>query len=90
MEYLALVISVVLLGVLVIQVGYRSGLHRFYILAFFDFLIGAGLVVSGISILLGLLLFFGLNGLILLISGSLVMWKYMHSNLCSLDNPDEL
>jgi hypothetical protein len=79
-DYLGLVISEVLLGVLVIQTGYHSGFHRFYILAFFDILIGAGLVVSGTSAVLALLLFFGLNGLILLIAGGLTLWNYLREN----------
>ncbi|MGA2503790.1 MAG: hypothetical protein ABSG01_06835 [Anaerolineales bacterium] len=89
-EHLGLVISGVLLGVLVIQAGYQSGLHRFYVLAFLDFLTGAVLLVSGITVVLGLSLFFGLNGLIILISGSLVLWKYMRANSAPQDTPSEL
>jgi hypothetical protein len=89
-EHLGLVISGVLLGVLVIQAGYQSGLHRFYVLAFLDFLTGAVLLVSGITVVLGLSLFFGLNGLIILISGSLVLWKYMRTNSAPQDTPSEL
>jgi hypothetical protein len=66
------------LGILMIQAGYRQ--PRFYFLAFLGLLIGAGLVVSGIRIVLGMSLFFGLNGLILLISGSLTLWKYLRQN----------
>jgi Flp pilus assembly protein TadB len=64
-------------GILLIQAGYRSALPRFYVLAFLGLLIGAGLVVSGLSIVLSLPLFFGLNGLILLASGSLTLYKYL-------------
>ncbi len=65
------------MGILLVQAGYRSALPRFYVLAFLGLLIGAGLVVSGLSIVLSLPLFFGLNGLILLASGSLTLYKYL-------------
>ena len=73
------VVCGLLMGALGVQAGYRLGLPRFYILAFLSLLIGAGLVLSGLSSVLSLPLFFGLNGLILLASGSLTLWKYLRS-----------
>lgn len=77
------------MGTLLVQAGYRSALPRFYILAFLGLLIGAGLVVSGFSIVLSLPLFFGLNGLILLTSGSRTLWKYLRQTPALQDAPDE-
>ncbi len=65
------------MGILLVQAGYRSDLPRLYILALLGLLIGAGLFVSGLGIVLSLPLFFGLNGLILLVSGGLTLWKYL-------------
>ena len=67
------------IGTLMVQVGYRSALPRFYILAFLSLLIGAGLVVSGLNIALSLPLFFGLNGLILFASGGITLWRYLRN-----------
>jgi hypothetical protein len=72
-----LVIGGVFMGILLVQVGYRSAFSRFNILAFLSLLIGAGIVVGGISILLSWPLFFSLNGLFFLSSGSLTLWKYL-------------
>jgi len=78
------------LGILMVQAGYRFGQPRFYFLAFLGLLIGAGLVVSGLRIELSLPLFFGLNGLFLLTSGSLTLWKYLRSNpIPPTEPPDE-
>lgn len=77
------------MGTFLVQTGYRSALPRFYILAFLSLLIGAGLVASGLSIVFSLPPFFGLNGLILLTSGSLTLWKYLRQNPPPQDTPDE-
>jgi hypothetical protein len=77
------------LGILMVQAGYRLSQPRFYFLAFLGLLIGAVLVVSGVSIVISWPLFFGLNGLILLISGSLTLWKYLRRNPAPLEPPDE-
>jgi hypothetical protein len=76
------------LGTLLVQAGYRSALPRFYILAFLCLLIGAGLVISGLSIVSGWPLFFGLNGLLMLISGSLTLGNYQRNNPAVQDVPD--
>ncbi len=84
------VVCGLLMGAFMVQTGYRLDLPRFYILALLGLLIGAGLVVSGLRIELSLPLFFGLNGLILLISGSLTLWKYLRSNpVPPAETPDE-
>jgi hypothetical protein len=68
------------MGALMIQAGYRLDQPRFYLLAFFGVLVGMGLVLSGLRIEYSLPLFFGLNGLVLLVSGGLTLWKYLHQN----------
>jgi hypothetical protein len=68
------------MGTLFVRAGYRLSLPRLYLLAFLGLLIGAGLVISGLSPALSLPLFFGLNGLILFISGSITLWRYLRNN----------
>jgi hypothetical protein len=78
------------MGVLVIQAGYRLGQPRYYLLAFIGILIGIGLVLSGLRIEYSFPLFFGLDGLILLGSGSLKLVKYLHKTpVPSPESPDE-
>jgi hypothetical protein len=84
------VVSGVCMGILLIQAGYHSALPRFYILAFLGLLIGVGLVASGLHAALGLPLFFGLNGLILLASGGLTLGKYLRHTPTHLESPDEI
>jgi hypothetical protein len=79
-----------IMGVLMIQAGYRLGQHRYYLLAFIGILIGMGLVLSGLRIEYSFPLFFGLDGLILLGSGSLKLVKYLHQTpVPSPESPDE-
>ncbi len=78
-----------LMGIILARAGYRSALPRLYILAFLGILIGTGLVISGLSITLSLPLFFGLNGLILLASGGVTLWKYLRRNPISSVTTDE-
>jgi hypothetical protein len=77
------VVGGLFMGILLVQVGYRFATPRLYILAFLGLLIGAGLVISGLSLVLGWPLFFGLFGLILITSGSLTLRKY----LCQTSGP---
>jgi hypothetical protein len=77
------------MGIIMARAGYRSALPRLYILAFLSLLIGAGLVFSGLNIALSLPHFFGLNGLILLASGGLTLWKNLRRNPSFPEMTDE-
>jgi hypothetical protein len=83
------VVCGLLMGALMVQAGYRLDQPRFYLLAFFGVLVGIGLVLSGLRIEYSLPLFFGLNGLVLLVSGGLTLWKYLHQTPAPQDAPDE-
>jgi len=78
----------VIMGILMFQAGYRLGQPRFYFLAFLAVVIGFVLVLNGLRNEFNLLLFIGLNGLLLLASGGLTFWKYLRSHH-SPEAPDE-
>jgi hypothetical protein len=84
-----LVFSGLILGILFLQDAYRFTLPRFYILAFLSLLIGSVLVVSGLNLALSFPLFWGLNGLILLFSGGVTLWKYLRRRPFSTETIDE-
>lgn len=83
------VLSGLLMGILLVQAAYRFIMPRFYILALLSLLIGSVLVVSGLSLALSFPLFWGLNGLILLTSGGVTLWKYLRRRPSSTETIDE-
>ena len=70
----------ILFGIVMIFVGWRTSLHRFYLYALLGALIGIGLAFSPWDNHVGLAAFYLLIGLILIISGILLLRKYLRQN----------
>jgi len=74
-------VSGLLVGVIFIALrGRSSGLKRFYVLGGLAIVLGTVLAFSGLSQAYNLGLFYGLLGIATLISGGLVMRRYLHEN----------
>jgi hypothetical protein len=57
-----------------------SGLGRFYLLGAFSALLGIGLSLSGLAMGFSLGLLYGLTGLVSMVSGAIVLSRYLHDN----------
>jgi hypothetical protein len=74
-------ITGLLVGVIFIALrGQSSGLKRFYVLGGLAILLGIGLAYSGLPQVYTLTLFYGLLGVAILISGGLVLRRYLAEN----------
>jgi hypothetical protein len=74
-------ITGVLVGVIFIALrGRSSGLQRFYVLGGLAILMGTGLAYSGLPQIYTLTLFYGLLGIAVIISGGLVLRRYLAEN----------
>ncbi|MFO7622814.1 MAG: hypothetical protein R6V73_00560 [Anaerolineales bacterium] len=71
------IVTGVLLGTILILFAYRSRVSRYYLLATISALLGSGLSLSGVGDMLGLSYYYGLMGLVVLISGLLVLRDYL-------------
>jgi hypothetical protein len=60
--------------------GKSSGLKRFYVLGGLAIMLGVALSFSGLSQAYNLGLFYGLLGIAILISGGLVLRRYLNAN----------
>lgn len=70
--------------------GWKIALPRYYFIAAATFLIGVGLLVSGVGVNLGMALLFGAMSLVLFTSGGVTLWKYLRqSPLPQEATPDE-
>ena len=80
----------VIVGVIFITLrGKSSGLKRFYLLGGLSIVLGIGLAFSKISQVYTLSLFYGLLGIAILVSGTLVMRQYINENPIQLENDNE-
>jgi len=76
-----LLVTGILVGVVFIALrGKSSGVTRFYAIGAFAILLGIGLSALGLTQASGLALFYGLMGLAILISGGLVLRRYLIEN----------
>jgi len=83
-------ISGLLVGVIFIALrGKSSGLKRFYWLGGLAILLGVVLSLSGLSQACNLGLFYGLLGIVIIISGSLVLRSYLNENPMPKENGHE-
>ncbi len=69
--------------------GKSSGLKRFYLLGGLAILLGVGLSFSSLSQAYNLGLFYGLLGIAIVISGGLVLRRYLNENPLPAENGDE-
>lgn len=94
-KYIRILDSMVLItGVLVAVVfialrGRSSGVTRFYILGGYSLLLGIGLSLSGLIDEYNLALFYGLLGVAILVSGGLVLFRYLRENPLPAEGSDE-
>ena len=80
----------VIVGVIFIALrGKSSGLKRFYLLGGLSIVLGIGLAFDNLSQTYTLGLFYGLLGIAVLISGGLVLRRYMIENPMPSENEDE-
>jgi hypothetical protein len=83
-------ITGLLVGVIFIALrGKSSGLKRFYLLGGLAIVLGAALSFSGLSQAYNLGLFYGLLGIAVMISGGLVLRRYLSENPLPLENGHE-
>jgi hypothetical protein len=74
-------ITGLLVGVIFIALrGKSSGLRRFYALGGLAIVLGVGLAFSGLAQVYTLTLFYGLLGIAILVSGALVLRRYLDEN----------
>lgn len=74
--YLPIVTGILLAAVLSL-IAFSSRVFRFYLLAVISALLGSGLTLSGVGDMLGLSYYYGGMGLVVLISGLLVLRDYL-------------
>ncbi len=83
-------ITGLLVGVIFIALrGKSSGLKRFYLLGGLAIVLGVALSFSGLSQAYNLGLFYGLLGIAILISGGLVLRRYLSENPLPAENDHE-
>lgn len=68
-------------------IAWKIALPRFYLTAVATFIIGAGLLVSGLPTYSGMALFFGAMSLTLFLSGGVTLWTYLRSTRAPEDTP---
>jgi len=94
-KYIRILDSMVLItGILVSVVfvalrGKSSGVTRFYVLGGFSLLLGIGLSLDNLPDEYNLALFYGLLGVAILISGGLVLRRYLTENPLPVDEEDD-
>ncbi|MCZ7544662.1 MAG: hypothetical protein M5R40_14575 [Anaerolineae bacterium] len=67
-----------LLGVILVYLGYRLGLRRFYALAAVSAAAGLGAALADLGDVLGIVAFFGVMGVALALSGTAVLFTYLN------------
>lgn len=93
-KYIRILDSMVLITGIIVSVvfialrGKSSGLTRFYFLGGFSFLLGVGLSFDGLPDEYNLALFYGLLGVAILISGGVVLRRYLIENPMPVDAED--
>jgi hypothetical protein len=73
-------LTALVFGLVLAFLGFRSGLLRFYLLGMLVLLVGVGLSSLGYGDIPGMAIFYALTGLIMLLSGGLTLWSYLHHN----------
>ena len=93
-KYIRILDSMVLITGIIVSVvfialrGKSSGVTRFYFLGGFSFLLGVGLSFDGLPDEYNLALFYGLLGVAILISGGVVLRRYLIENPMPVDAED--
>ncbi len=79
----------ILFGIVMIFVGWRTLLRRFYLHTLLSMLVGIGLAFSPWDNHVGLAAFYSGIGLILIVSGVLTLRAYLRQNPVQKESPDE-
>jgi hypothetical protein len=79
----------IVFGIVMIFVGWRTSLPRFYIQAVLSMLAGIGLAFSTLGNYVGLAAYYLVIGLILLISGAFILRKYLRQNPVPAEEQNE-
>jgi hypothetical protein len=83
-------ITGLLVGVIFIALrGKSSGITRFYVLGGLSILLGMGISIAGLSQAYALALFYGILGIAILISGGLVLRRYLIENPMPAEDGNE-
>jgi len=94
-KYIQIFDSMVLITGLLVAIvfialrGKSSGVTRFYVLGGYSFLLGLGLSLDNLPDEYNLALFYGLLGIAILISGGLVLYRYLKDNPVPEDGDNE-
>lgn len=80
LDSMVLVTGVLVAVVFIALRGKSSGVTRFYILGGFSLLLGIGLSFSGLLEEYNLALFYGLLGVVIMVSGGTVLRRYLSEN----------
>jgi hypothetical protein len=88
-DSIVLVIGILAGVVFVTLRGKSSGVKRFYVLGAFSILLGIGLSLGGLSQAYRLALYFGLFGFAVMISGGLVLRRYLSENPMPAETENE-
>lgn len=75
--------------ILIVMQGRRSDLKRFYVLGGLSFVLGIVLALSGLPNGYGLGAYYGLMGLAYIVSGSLVLRRYLQENPMPTEHDNE-
>ena len=80
----------VMVGAIFIAIrGKSTGVTRFYVMGVFSILIGVGLSLDKLSQEYNLALFYGLFGIVVMISGGLVLRRYLSENPMPMEADNE-
>jgi len=94
-KYIHVLSSMVLMtGVIVfiVFIALRSkslGVNRFFVMGSFSLLLGVGLSLGSLSDTYSLALFYGLMGVAVMVSGGLVLRRYLHENPMPAESDNE-
>jgi len=80
LDSMVLITGVLVAIVFVALRGKSSGVTRFYMMGGFSLLLGIGLSLGGLSDEYNLALFYGLLGVVIMVSGGLVLRRYLSEN----------
>lgn len=78
-----------MLGLVLGLIGFRTALPRFYIPAAFGLLFGFGLTFSGIGNMLGLAILYSATALLLIVTGIIVLNRYLRANPAPAEAGDD-
>ena len=89
LDSMILVTGVMVGAIFIALRGKSTGVTRFYVMGVFSILLGVGLSLDKLSQEYNLALFYGLFGVVVMISGGLVLRDYLSENPMPTDSDNE-